>query len=94
MKTKLLAHQLLRRKAVSEISALPQSTLYKRISDGLWTKPVSLGSRCVAWPATDIEALNTARIAGNSDDEIRLLVKQLESSRNINSIGSASNEKS
>ena len=54
-----------------------------RISQGLWTKPVSLGARAVGWPSDEVEAINAARIAGNTDDEIRVLVKELEAARKI-----------
>ena len=48
----------------------------------LWTKQVSLGPRCVGWPAHEVGALNAARIAGKSDVEIRALVTKLEAARN------------
>jgi prophage regulatory protein len=47
----------------------------------LWTKQVNLGTRCVGWPAGEVSALNAARIAGKSDDEIRALVVKLEAAR-------------
>jgi prophage regulatory protein len=51
------------------------------MSQGLWTKPVSLGARAVAWPAGDVAALNAARIAGKTDMQIRALVQKLEAAR-------------
>lgn len=62
-------------------SGYSRSTIYLRISQGLWTKPVSLGARAVGWPSDEITALNASRIAGKSDDEIRALVIKLESAR-------------
>ena len=70
-----------RRKQVQGESGLSRSTLYLRIAQGLWTKPVRLGPRAVGWPASEVAALNAARIAGKSDDEIRALVAKLEASR-------------
>jgi prophage regulatory protein len=58
-----------------------RSTLYSRIDDGLWTKPVNLGGRIVGWPAGEVTALNSARIAGQSDQEIRTLVARLHAQR-------------
>lgn len=84
---------LLRRPKVQLASGLSRSTLYLRISQGLWTKPVSLGGRSVAWPENEIIALNAARIAGLSNDEVRALVKQLEASRSQIAKGEPSNEK-
>lgn len=72
---------ILRLPAVKQESGLSGSTIYLRIPQGLWTKPVSLGARAVGWPASEVYALNAARISGKSDDEIRELVMQLEAAR-------------
>lgn len=62
-------------------SGYSRSTIYLRISQGLWTKQVRLGPRCVGWPAHEVAALNAARIAGKTDDEIRALVLKLAAAR-------------
>ncbi len=67
--------------AVKYESGLSRSTIYLRIAQGLWTKPVSLGARAVGWPSGEVAALNSARIAGKSDEEIRALVVKLEAAR-------------
>jgi prophage regulatory protein len=72
---------ILRLPDVKTESGNSRSTTYQRISQGLWTKPVKLGARSVGWPACEVSALNAARIAGKSDDEIRALVVKLESAR-------------
>ena len=72
---------ILRIPAVKFASGLSRSTIYLRISQGLWTKPVSLGPRAVGWPSDEVAAINTARIAGSTDDEIRVLVAKLEAAR-------------
>ena len=72
---------ILRIPAVKSESGLSRSTIYLRVSQGLWTKPVSLGARAVGWPSDEVEAINAARIAGNTDDEIRILVTKLEAAR-------------
>lgn len=74
---------MLRRKQVEAESGYSRSTIYFRISQGLWPKPVSLGPRAVGWPAVEVAAINTARIAGKSDTEIRALVAQLETARTV-----------
>lgn len=76
-----MLHTLLRLPAVKAQSGYSRSTIYLRVSQGLWTKPVSLGARAVAWPAGDVAALNVARIAGKTDEQIRALVLKLESAR-------------
>jgi len=67
--------------AVKSESGYSRSTIYLRIAQGLWTKQISLGPRCVGWPANEVAALNAARISGKSDDEIRALVVKLEAAR-------------
>lgn len=67
--------------AVKIESGLSRSTIYLRIAQGLWTKPVSLGARAVGWPATEVAAINSARIAGRTDDDIRALVTELQAAR-------------
>ena len=76
-----MAHTLLRLPAVKAESGASRSTIYLRIQQGLWPKPVKLGPRSVAWPASEVTALNAARIAGMADAEIRALVLSLETAR-------------
>jgi len=42
---------------------------------------VQIGQRAKGWPDYEVRAINTARVAGKSDDEIRELVKLLHSKR-------------
>lgn len=72
---------ILRLPSVLAETGLSRSTTYLHISQRLWPKPVSLGARAVGWPAAEVAALNAARIAGKTDDEIRALVAKLESAR-------------
>lgn len=72
---------ILRFPAVKSESGYSRSTIYLRIAQGLWTKQVRLGPRCVGWPAHEVAALNAARIAGKTDEEIRTLVVKLEAAR-------------
>lgn len=72
---------ILRLRATTGSNGLSRSTTYLRIKQGLWPSPISLGGRAVGWPAHEVKAVNAARIAGKSDDEIRQLVAQLEASR-------------
>lgn len=81
---------ILRRRQVESLTGYSRSTIYLRISQGLFVRPVSLGARAVGFPAADVEALNAARIAGRSDAQIRALVGQLEAARA--NAGAAANE--
>ena len=42
--------------AVKTETGYSRSTIYLRIAQGLWTKPVSLGARAVGWPAIEVAA--------------------------------------
>jgi prophage regulatory protein len=72
---------LVRRPRVQEQTGNSRSTLYLRIKQGLFPKPVKLGPRAVAWPAHEVGAVNAARIAGRTEEAIRTLVAQLEADR-------------
>lgn len=76
-----MTSKILRLPQVMEECGLARSTVYLRITQGLLTHPVSLGPRCVGWPQTEIDAINNARIAGQTDDQVRELVKVLEADR-------------
>lgn len=72
---------ILRRKTVESLTGYSRSTIYLRIAQGLFPKPISLGARAVGWPAVDVAALNAARIAGKTDEQIRALVLKVEAAR-------------
>ncbi|ABB75474.1 transcriptional regulator, AlpA family [Nitrosospira multiformis ATCC 25196] len=76
-----MVQAILRLPAVKAESGASRSTIYLRIQQGLWPKPVRLGPRSVGWPASEVAAINAARIAGKTDDEIRELVAKLEAAR-------------
>ena len=58
-----------------------RSSHYQDIKQGLFTKSVVIGTRAVGWPTHEVTALNRARIAGKSNEEIRVLVANLEAAR-------------
>lgn len=57
------------------------ASIYGLIRAGLWTQPVKIGERSSGWPDDEVRAINAARIAGQSNQEIRDLVKQLHARR-------------
>ncbi len=71
----LRLHEILKRRGRS------RSSHYADIKEGLFVKPVPIGLRANGTPENEVEALNAARIAGKSNDEIRALVIKLESAR-------------
>lgn len=76
---------ILRLPAVLNMRGRSRSAHYLDIQQGLFPKPVVIGLRAVGWPDYEVNAINTARIAENSEEEIRALVTQLEAARKKNS---------
>lgn len=78
---------LLRRPAVEAATGESRSTIYRKIERGLFPKPVCIGrdkngnASQAGWPAHEVAAINQARIAGKSDEEIRRIVSELEAAR-------------
>lgn len=69
--------RFLRLPEVKALTGMSRSTIYLYISEGRFPCPVRLGARMVAWPASDVAAINSARIAGATEAEIRNLVCDL-----------------
>jgi len=57
------------------------ASIYTAVHDGLFTQPVRIGQRSVGWPASEVQAINAARIAGKSDADIKALVTKLHADR-------------
>ncbi len=68
---------LLRLPEVQARTGLGRSSIYQRQRDGLFPPSISIGTRMAAWPDHEIDAINKAHIAGQTDDEIRALVARL-----------------
>lgn len=58
-----------------------RSSHYADIAAGLFVRPILIGLRATGTPEHEVDTLNAARIAGQSDDEIRALAKQLHAAR-------------
>ena len=50
-----MTHTILRLPAVKTSTGLSRSTIYLRVSQGTFPKPVSLGGRAVGWLETEIQ---------------------------------------
>ncbi|NIF56087.1 AlpA family transcriptional regulator [Burkholderia sp. Ax-1724] len=73
-----VAGAILRRKQVEQVVGLSRTTIYQRIKDGTFPKPVSLGGRMVGWRASDIELflvdpagyrVSSGKLGGELDDD-------------------------
>lgn len=78
-----MRYLILRLKQVLMQRGRSRSAHYLDIQQGLFTPPVLIGSRAVGWPSSEVEAINAARIAGKSNEEIRMLVIDLLAARKV-----------
>jgi len=51
----MMTHTILRLPAVKASTGLSRSTIYLRIAEGTFPKPVSLGGRAVGWLEAEIQ---------------------------------------
>ncbi len=60
--------KILRRPSVADRTGLPRSTMYAKISEGTFPRPISLGHRSVGWIESEIDEW----IAKNIDSSRKL----------------------
>jgi prophage regulatory protein len=73
--------RLLRVPEVEALRGFKRGRIYDECRQGLLTPPIKQGKRSSAWPLSEVLAINRARIAGKTDDEIRSLVLELVAHR-------------
>lgn len=66
---------------VSSITGRSRSKIYADIKAHTFPAPVRLGTRSVAWVDHEINSWVQAKIAGQTDDELKALVASLEAAR-------------
>lgn len=76
-----MAIEIRRLPLVLKCKGTGRSTHYQEIADGLWPPAVRLGPRAVGWVSHECDAVLAARVAGQSDGEIRALVASLVAAR-------------
>jgi prophage regulatory protein len=72
---------LLRLPSVLAARGVRKTQHYDDIKNGLFPHPIKIGQRASAWKADEVAAINSARIAGKSEEEIKKLVAELEAAR-------------
>lgn len=73
--------EMLRLPAVLRARGVGRTTHYNDMAAGRYTRPVAVGVRAKAWPASEVEKLNAACIAGADEAALKRLVKRLEAGR-------------
>ena len=64
-----MTHTILRLPTVLNRTGLSRSSIYLRISNGEFTKPISLGGRAVGWLESDINQWLADRVEFSRDAE-------------------------
>ena len=57
-----MANMILRLPAVKDRTGLSRSTLYSKVAEGTFPRPISLGARAVGWIDAEVEAWVSGRI--------------------------------
>lgn len=74
--------QILRLREVKRVFGhRSDSSIYDAIRKGLFPTGVAIGRRARGWPATEVQVIFDARIAGVDEDELRKIVSELHTSR-------------
>jgi len=74
-------YEIMRMKDVAKMAGVSRSTLYGWVKKGLLTPPVKRVGKSPGWPVYEIERFNCARIAGWTEDEIKVLAREFMSLR-------------
>jgi prophage regulatory protein len=57
------------------------ASVYNEVREGLFTTGVAISQRSKGWPDYEVDAINAARVAGKSNQDIRSLVQMLHAKR-------------
>lgn len=64
-----MTDKFLRLPTVRDLTGLSRSTIYARISNDQFPKPLHLGERCVAWLSSEIDTWMQEQIQKNRDPQ-------------------------
>lgn len=65
-----MSNRVIKIKEVCELTSLSKTTIYRRINDGSFPKPISLGPQRIAFIEHEVAEWIAARIAGGRKNEI------------------------
>jgi prophage regulatory protein len=76
-----IVRKILRLPEVIDLVGLSRSTIYKRISEGLFPLPISLGDRAIGFVSLEINEIIIAMINGTPKFKLKLLVAMMTEKR-------------
>ena len=71
---------------VLEKTTFGRSSLYAKVSKGLFPKPVKVGSRKIAWPQYEIDQMMTFYLSTTNEEDTKSFVTKIEKIRTDRSI--------
>lgn len=74
-------NKLIRREAVLNKLSISKSSLYRKISAGLWPEPIQLSARAVGWLEGEVLEMTAAIVAGKPESEQRVIAQALTNAR-------------
>ena len=75
--------QIIRINEASKLFGMAKSSYYDRLKNGLLPSSISLGGRNVGYVLSELHTVLKAMIRGDSEEEIKALVKDLVKQRSI-----------
>jgi len=76
-----MSEKFIRLPEVKERTGLSRSTIYDYIKRGIFPTSICLGARAKGFIESEINAINAARMAGRTNEEICELVRRLAAKR-------------
>ena len=73
--------RILRWPAVMQATGRSRASLHNDIKRGVFPTPIKIGPNAAGVPEDEVGAVNAAKIAGATEDEIRALVRRLIEAR-------------
>lgn len=73
--------KILRTPSVLAKCGLGRSAFYAAVQRGLMPRPVRISDRASGVPEHEVEAVMRARLAGHTDEQVRMLVDRLHAER-------------
>lgn len=66
-----MANAVLRLPIVKNRTGLSRTTIYKRIADGTFPKPIKIGVRAVGWLESDIDAFIEGLVKNSRKEDVK-----------------------
>jgi len=63
-----VATAFLRLPQVIQRTGISRSAIYKMVTEGLFPKPIRIGTRAVAWVESDVESWSESRIVASQNE--------------------------